>query len=310
MFSTAFVKTVKNVKALKVQGAENVVASSLDALSNEMQRFKAHSRSDFASHLRDAVMQLKQTRPTEPALRNSLRFVLSNALKEKNATPQKLKSVIAGLAGNYLQKSTESKEKIAAYGANLVPRKGVVLTICHSGTVMRALKKAFLKKKFEVTCLETRPLFQGRASAKELSSYGIPTTLMVDSSVSHAMREADVVFVGADAITASGDLVNKVGTDMVARVARDYEVPLYSLTGLHKFDLVTMWGEAEPIEHRDESEVLDDKARKQLKMTSHHLTVKNPAFDLVDHKLVEAYVTEYGVVPPQGLRELAEKYLA
>ena len=120
------------------------------------------------------------------------------------------------------------------------------------------LQKAKLDgKTFEVVCTESRPVFQGRITAKEMLDAGIKTTMIVDSAVRHFMNEVDLVFVGADAITSEGNVINKIGTSMVALAAREARTPFYVVSELLKFDPVTIHGDYEKIEERSPKEVWD-----------------------------------------------------
>ncbi|MEW5955359.1 MAG: ribose 1,5-bisphosphate isomerase, partial [Candidatus Micrarchaeota archaeon] len=131
-----------------------------------------------------------------------------------------------------------------------------------------------------------------------------PTTLIVDSAarlvLTRFMRDSDVVMVGADAITSEGDLVNKIGTSQIALAAFEHEKHVYSCTGTHKFDPLTLWGAEEPIEERNAAEVAVP-ADLRLKKFLRPLKVFNPAFDLTEARYVNAFVTELGVLPPQSL---------
>jgi ribose 1,5-bisphosphate isomerase len=245
-------------------------------------------------------------------LRNALRFIVFKARKSSLEKPKELAELVSKTAAEYKRHSLENKEKIAEYGSNLVRDGGSVLVHCHSGTVMRVLKRARDKKKdFRVFCCETRPLYQGRISARELSDYGIETTLIVDSAASSTMKkmsDEDIVLVGCDAITAQGDLVNKIGTFQIALAASALDKNLYSCTGLHKFEPLTLSGIPEPIEERSLEEVLPEKERKKWgKKSRKFANVINPAFDLTPSNLIKAFVTEYGVVPPASLVAFAEK---
>ncbi|VVC04705.1 Ribose 1,5-bisphosphate isomerase [Candidatus Burarchaeum australiense] len=150
-------------------------------------------------------------------------------------------------------------------------------------------------------CTETRPLFQGHITARELSSAGLDTTLIVDSAIKSVMRDVDLVLVGADAITSSGELVNKIGTSTLAFVAYEEELNFYSAAELFKFDPLTLWGRVEPIEQRAAREVADPRLFPRVH-------ILNPAFDLTPAKHITAYITEHGVVAPQSLFSLAAKY--
>ncbi|PIO06217.1 ribose 1,5-bisphosphate isomerase [Candidatus Micrarchaeota archaeon CG08_land_8_20_14_0_20_59_11] len=292
-------KTYADIKALRIQGAEAVAAKSVNALAQEMLASPAKTRKGFVKGMREAVSFLKSSRPTEPALRNALRFMLLRTMESRETDVVALKQLVGQEAREYHENALRTKLRIAEYGGRLVPKAASVLIHCHSSTVMRVLKKAQDDgRKPHVFCTESRPLYQGRISAKELAEYGIDTTLVVDSAVStvlHRMRDDDPVFVGADAITAEGDLINKIGTCNIATLAKERGVRLYSCTGTHKFDPLTLWGESEKIEERSADEVWKKKERPR------RLRVLNPAFDITPASCVTAFVTELGVVPPSSL---------
>ncbi|MFH0836323.1 MAG: S-methyl-5-thioribose-1-phosphate isomerase [Candidatus Micrarchaeota archaeon] len=294
-------KTVSQIKSLRIQGAEAIADAALNALANEAKKHPASSPAKLLSHLHSVSIELSKARPTEPALRNVLRFVLTRAKAFKTNSALELGSFVSLEVQHYEKKAIENRKLIAEHGSRLVPRRGAVLIHCHSSTVMQVLKRAHdQKKKFRVYCCESRPRYQGRVSAKELSDYGLDVTLVVDNAVSSVFqenKELSAVFVGADAITARGELVNKVGTAGIALQAREYGKKFYACTGLHKFDALTLSGAKEPIEYRSVEEVLPKaEARKMPKVK-----VLNPAFDLTPARFITAFVTEAGVVSPGAL---------
>lgn len=286
------------ISALKVQGAEGVARAALEALSIHAQASEAKGRDAFLADLSSAVRELWSARPTEPALRNALRYVYMKARGSPSKAVPALKKLVAAEARGYWERSGRMKDVIARYGARLVPEEARVLVHCHSSTVVRALKLAFdAGKNPHVFCTESRPLYQGRTTAKELAAHGLKVTMFVDGAahmVLSQMRDTDLVMVGADAITSEGDLVNKIGTAMIAHAAYDHEKRLYSCTATHKFDPLTLFGWAEPIEERPPEEVASPREFKGV-------DIYNPAFDITPAKLVTAYVTELGVLPPQAL---------
>jgi translation initiation factor 2B subunit (eIF-2B alpha/beta/delta family) len=108
-----------------------------------------------------------------------------------------------------------------------------------------------------------------------------------------------MVFVGADAVSARGDLYNKVGTAMVAHLAHESQVPFYSAAELYKYSPASLFGNQEKIEQRDAKEVWD-KAPKGVKII-------NPAFDVTTPDLITGFITEEGVISPQSFFSLASQ---
>ena len=135
----------------------------------------------------------------------------------------------------------DSREQTAEIGAKRIQDGMTVFTHCHSSTVTRLLAKAKQGgKNFKVICTETRPAFQGRITAKEMVELGIETTFIVDSAARTFMPKADLVIVGADAITSEGNVVNKIGTGGLAVLAHEARKPFYVVSELLKFDPVTL----------------------------------------------------------------------
>ena len=176
----------------------------------------------------------------------------------------------------------------------------MVFTHCHSSTVTRLLAKAKAKgKKFTVICTETRPAFQGRITAKELVELGIETTFIVDSAVRTFMDRADIVIVGADAITSEGNVVNKIGTGGIAVLAHKARKPFYVVSELLKFNPESVGGECEKIEQRNPSEVLNKAPPK--------LTVRNPAFDVTPTRYIHGLVCEEDIIAPQTIVQVVHQ---
>jgi len=278
------------------------------ALAAQARASKARSPKALYSELAKVADALAASRPTEPMMRNALEEALRRFFSdvgvhaERPRTVEEARRAVLGEIRSFTQKAKRSHELIAEFGAKEIPRNATVLTHCHSSTVTAILKRAHrLKKNLNVICTETRPLYQGRITARELSSEGIKTTLMVDSAIKSVIKDVDMILVGADAITSSGELVNKIGTATLAFVAYEAELKFYSAAELFKFDPLTLWGRVEPIEERDPSEVADPRKFPRV-------CIRNPAFDLTPARHITAYITEYGVVPPQSLFALASRH--
>ena len=299
-------KLLKDIKELKVQGARNVAKAGIRALVWTVQDSKANTREQLNRELYAAVRKIMVVRPTEPMLRNILQEAVEFASSEIAASPYatiaELKKKIVGDEGAYLKKMEASMANIREFGAMLLPEEGTVVTHCHSSTVTAILMEGKKQgKKLKVVCCETRPRYQGRITAEELAKAGMDVTLTVDMGVNRFMKKADLVLVGADAVTAMGDLINKVGTSALARIARMNDVSFYSAAELYKYDPLTIYGARERIEERDPKEVWE-KPPKGVK-------VVNPAFDATAARYINGYITEMGVIAPQALFGVAMKKL-
>lgn len=299
-------KLLKDIKDLKIQGARNVAKAGIRAVVWTVEDSRAKTREQLRKELLGAVKKIMHVRPTEPMLRNMVREAVQFAASEIASSPYasipELKKRIATDEERYLRKLEAAVANIAEFGAMLIPEGALVVTHCHSSTVTAVLKKAHAEgKDLRVVCCETRPRFQGRITAEELAGAGMDVTLTVDMGVNKFMKKADMVLVGADAITAMGDLINKVGTSALARIARMNDVSFYSAAELYKYDPLTIYGVRERIEERDPAEVWEKPPRR--------VRISNPAFDATAARYINGYITEMGVVPPQALWSIAMKKL-
>jgi ribose 1,5-bisphosphate isomerase len=294
---------IRDIKALKIQGARNVAKSSLDALIIVTKKSKAKSVKLFLKEFRSAAQKLSVSRPTEPMMRNLLRESEQFAEeKAENSTLSQLKKAVIAHENRMIKKMENDAKRLAKYGAQLIPNNALVLTHCHSSTVTRILIAAKkMRKKFRVISFETRPRYQGRKTAKELAGAGIDVTSIVDGGMELCMKKADIILVGADSITSRGDLINKIGTSTLAHIARTNDVSFYCAAELSKYSPKTMFGTREKIEERDPKEVWE-RPPKGVK-------IMNPAFEATASKYISGYITEVGVIPASSFFAVATEKL-
>lgn len=211
-------------------------------------------------------------------------------------------------------------KKLGEYGLSLVKPGDGILTHCNAGQLATskygtATAPIYLGQErgydFHVFADETRPLLQGaRLTAYELQSSGVDVTLICDNMSAAVMRNGwiDAVFVGCDRVAANGDVANKIGTSVVAAVAKRYNVPFYVCAPTSTIDRNTKTGDDIRIEQRPAEEVTEMWYKERL--APEGVKVFNPAFDVTDHELITAIVTEYGIARApftQSLQEIFEK---
>lgn len=278
------------IKRLEIQGARNIAREGLAALAVDAKASKAKTLADFKKEIYSNSKLLAGARPTEPALRNGLAFA-KRAMEAQRDLPA-AKSAVCEAVSQYNESMAEAKQRIADLGAKLIKSGMTVFTHCHSSTVTNILITAKKQgKKFRVINTETRPLYQGRTTATELARARIPVLHIVDSAARRFMAQTDLVIVGADAVTARGELVNKVGTSAIALAARDAGVEFASACETFKFDPLTIGGKPEPIEERAASEIWE-KPPKGVR-------IANPAFDVTEPELIGYFITEVGLIKPK-----------
>lgn len=208
-----------------------------------------------------------------------------------------------------------ANEQMGRNGASLLPDEGVVLTHCNAGAlatagygtalgVIRAAVEA--GKNLSVFADETRPFLQGaRLTCWELHKDNIPVTLITDNMSGHFMKAGKIkaVIVGADRIAANGDVANKIGTYMVAVLAKENNIPFYVAAPISTLDLNITTGADIPIEDRASREVTHVQDRQ---LAPEGINVANPAFDVTPNRYVSAIITERGVAYPPFNESLAK----
>ena len=180
-----------------------------------------------------------------------------------------------------------------------------VLTHCNTGSlatggygtalgVIRSLyEQGLLERAY---CTETRPYNQGsRLTALELISDGIPSTLITDSMAGALMAagKIDAIVVGADRIVANGDTANKIGTYSLSVLANYHNVKFYIAAPIETLDPKTKDGSDIIIEQRNTKEVTHIKG---IQIAPDNMDVWNPAFDVTPYSLIEAIITDKGII--------------
>ncbi len=198
-----------------------------------------------------------------------------------------------------------ANHRMGAFGAALIEPGSDVLTHCNTGalatggygTALGVVRAGVAAGRIaRVYADETRPWLQGaRLTAWELLQEGIPVTLIADGACAHLLKQGAVrwVIVGADRIAANGDTANKIGTYMTALAARYHGVKFMVVAPISTVDLATADGAAIPIENRNADEVLQFAGVRTAPAGAH---AWNPAFDVTPAALIDAIVTEKGVV--------------
>jgi ribose 1,5-bisphosphate isomerase len=270
--------TAERIRKLEVQGARNVAIAAVKALQTLAEQTKAKTKTEFLNELKEAQTMLFASRETEPLMRNAIRWIITQIQDSSTEKVDALGEMVVSNASQFLQELQASREQIAEIGAKRIREGSVVFTHCHSSTVTCLLARAKADgKNFKVICTETRPVFQGRITAREMVGLGVDTSFIVDSAARSFMGNVDLVVVGADAITSEGNVVSE----------------------LLKFDPETLCGGYEKIEQRSPMEVWKEAPEK--------LVVRNPAFDVTPSRYIHGLICEEGVIAPHSIVEAVHR---
>jgi len=306
------------IRKMVVRGAPAIGVSAAMGIALGASQSVGTSIADLEDDFQYICDYMGQTRPTAVNLFWAIERMRATFRRAKSTTDvEGLKKILVDEALAIFAEDITANRAIGKFGGPLIPDGATVLTHCNAGAlatagdygtalgVVRGARDA--GKKVAVIADETRPFLQGlRLTAWELAKDEIPVTVITDNMAGHVMKsgKVDAVVVGADRIAANGDTANKIGTYMVAVLAREHKIPFYVAAPLTTLDLSLKTGEEIPIEERDPTEVTHIRDQQ---LAPDGVEVHNPAFDVTPNQLITAIITDKGVARPpyeESLKEL------
>jgi methylthioribose-1-phosphate isomerase len=287
-----------------IRGAPAIGVAAAMGVSLGADSIEASTFESFYQALEEKCDRLGQSRPTAVNLAWAIKRMKDVAQSNKSLSVAKLKSRLKEEALTILTEDIATNEAMGQHGQTLVKDGNVILTHCNAGAlatagfgtalgVVRASVNA--GKNIRVLANETRPFLQGaRLTTWELKEDGIPVKLITDNMCGFFMnkQEIDLVVVGADRIAANGDVANKIGTYMVAVLAKENNIPFYVAAPVSTLDLSLASGKEIPIEERSSEEVMTINKKR---IAPEGVEAAHPAFDITPNHLVTAIITENGI---------------
>jgi methylthioribose-1-phosphate isomerase len=295
------------IKKMVIRGAPAIGVAAAMGIALGASQSVGTSVADVEDDLEYICDVMGKTRPTAVNLFWAIARMRAAFQRAKSQTSdvEQVKKLLVQEALAILEEDIAANRAIGKHGGPLIPDGATVLTHCNAGAlatagdygtalgVIRGARDA--GKKIAVIADETRPFLQGlRLTAWELAKDNIPVTVITDNMAGHVMKSGKVtaVVVGADRIAANGDTANKIGTYMVAVLAREHNIPFYVAAPLTTLDLTLKSGDEIPIEERDEKEVTHIR---EYQLAPDGVGVHNPAFDVTPNNLITAIITDKGV---------------
>jgi methylthioribose-1-phosphate isomerase len=315
-----YTEVAAGIKDMVVRGAPAIGVSAAYGIALGAKNFVGMDITDFEDEIDYMSDVLAKTRPTAVNLFWAIDRMKRTFQKAKSEgkSVSEIKQILLTDAKAIHEEDIESQRLIAQFGGELIENDSVVLTHCNAGalatggvwgTALGVIRGAINQgKKVSVIADETRPYLQGaRLTAWELDQDDIPVTLITDNMSGHIMKKGGVqaVVVGSDRIAANGDVANKIGTYMVAVLAKRHNIPFYVAAPLSTIDLNCPTGEEIPIEERDIREITHIK---DIQLSPEGINVSNYAFDVTPNDLVTAIITEKGVARAPYTESLRKQF--
>lgn len=308
------------IKDMVVRGAPAIGVSAAYGIALGVKQFVGTNVADLEDELDYICDCLGKTRPTAVNLFWAIDRMKRTFQKAKDdgKSITEIKQILIDDAKAIQDEDIESQRLIAQFGGELIEDNSTVLTHCNAGalatggvwgTALGVIRGAVNQgKHVSVIADETRPYLQGaRLTAWELLKDDIPVTLITDNMSGHIMKKGRVqaVVVGSDRIAANGDVANKIGTYMVAVLAKQHGIPFYVAAPLSTVDLNCPTGDQIPIEERDIREITHVK---DIQLAPEGIEVSNYAFDVTPNELVTAIITEKGVARAPYTESLKKQF--
>ena len=305
------------ISSLKIRGAPLIGIAAAFGVVLGIKDSSAQEYLSFQKEMDKIIDYLARSRPTAVNLFWSLKRMRDCAKKNKDKEIKEIKTILEKEALQIMEEDKQCNRRIGEKGAPLIEDGETILTHCNAGAlatadygtalgiVYRAKEKG---KKVKVYVDETRPLLQGaRLTAWELLREGIEVVLICDNMAGQVMQKGkiDKVLVGADRVAANGDVANKIGTYMLAVLAKENGIPFYVACPSSSIDLSLSCGKAIPIEQRDSSEITNGLGKR---IAPRGIKTYNPAFDVTPARYIKGIITEKGMHEPPYEKSLQKPF--
>ncbi len=301
---TSALSVAEGIRSMVVRGAPAIGCAAAYGVALAALNLQDTDTNDFYKGMDEAFEVLSQSRPTAVNLFwaiDRMKVLMNNS----KGSPKEIANILLNEAHTIKREDIEINRAMGSNGAKLLEDGARVLTHCNAGalataghgTALGVFRSAVEEgKKISVIANETRPFLQGaRLTAWEMVQENIPVTLISDNMSGHLMShgEIDAIVVGTDRVAGNGDVANKIGTYMVAVLAKRHNIPFYVACPLSTIDRSITCGNEIPIEERPAKEVT---GYQDCQWAAEGVKVRNPAFDVTPAELVTGLITEKGVV--------------
>ncbi|MGC8721541.1 MAG: S-methyl-5-thioribose-1-phosphate isomerase [Caldisericaceae bacterium] len=294
------------INLMKIRGAPAIGVAAAYGMYLGISTVEGTTAS-VSEKLKELKSYLDSARPTAVNLQWATQRIVSKTLARSYASTKELKDYVLNEAELMEEEDVERNYKLGINGSALFKDNDTIMTICNTGnlatvkygTAFSVIARSHEKyHNIKVIALETRPYLQGaRLTAFELKEEGIPFKLITDNTAAFVMSKGlvNAVISGADRIAANGDTANKIGTYMLAVLAKFHNIPFYVAAPTSTIDLATKSGKDIPIEERPPDEVTSCGGKR---IAPNGIEVYNFSFDVTPNNLITAIITENGVIYP------------
>ena len=308
-------RIAKAIKDMEIRGAPAIGVAAAYGLALAALKIETENLEKAKEFMRVAAEELKNTRPTAINLFWAINRIMK--IVEEATDVKELKDRVVKEALKIAKEDELCNRKIGEFGETLLDDGDTVITICNAGSLATvyygtATAPIYIAKEkgklVNVIVMETRPYLQGaRLTAFELKMAGIPVKIITDNQIGIiAMKEKiNIAFVGADRVTKEGYVINKIGTYLLALVAKEHGFPFYAAVPTSTIDLKSSVNDV-VIERRPSEEVLTIFGKR---IAPEGVDAIYYAFDITPPRLVSGIITEKGIIYPPYKKSLRRLFI-
>jgi ribose 1,5-bisphosphate isomerase len=299
---------IAELESLEILGATRQLHIVADALVMLAEQHDGEPE-DLAREARELSDYLISTRgQASQAIGNTLNLMLEGLEERAKLSPTSadLRAWLVAMVREYEDATHNWMRDLTEYGANLLSGRRRVLAYDYSSSVARILRSAEERgEELTVVVPESRILDGGAKYVSDLQDTQLLFELIPDSAVGEAVRHCDVVFEGAETLSAEGGCYNTVGTLLTALAAKYWTVPFYVASTLIKIDAKTLEGRQRPIPSVD---LRDSLSSDYPPVLGSRIRTSCPELDYTPPELITSFITEVGILPPSALWQHAIRF--
>ena len=306
---------IEDVQTLKIQGATRIAKTIIGAIVKCRKDIakKSNDKDEFIRSIQNIAKKLSIAQPIESMGQNIIGFIIFELQDPSVRNINDCSNVVKNVS-NKLNRTIEKNEKtFIENGTKLISsmekktRALNIFTHCYSSAVRNIFEKADdANIDMKIFNMETRPVFQGRLTAKKLSEIGINVTMCLDSAAPFVVSnksgrdlDIDLVLIGADSISLNGSTINKIGGYGMSLSAFHENIPVYVVTSLLKIkkgqnDFMDI-----PVETRSFKDIWPEAPIG--------INIMNLAFDVIPSEFITGFITEFGIIKPEEIKEIVKK---
>ncbi|MDF1497872.1 MAG: hypothetical protein P1P85_00750 [Patescibacteria group bacterium] len=305
----------EEIQTFRIQGATNIARTIIGALIKYSDEIAEQSlnKEDFIRNIKNIAKKLAIAQSVESMAQNIIGFIIFELQDPAIKNVGDCKKIMERITNDLIVTIEENEEKFIENGTKLIEsmekktRSLNIFTHCYSSGVRSVLEKSDNKNiDLKVFNIETRPVLQGRITAKRLADVGISVTMCLDSAATFIISkksgrdlDIDLVLLGADSISLDGSVMNKTGGYGMSLSAFHEKIPVYIVTSLLKTKKGVNNFTEIPIEKRSFKEIWPEAPIG--------VNIMNLAYDIIPSEFITGFVSEFGILKPEELKDVIKK---